>query len=63
MDKHLTGTRKEFEAWIRDTIGYDFRWKIRPRDTPSNRKMVADLILSDIESNGGVFPANNVFIE
>jgi hypothetical protein len=25
--------------------------------------MVADLILSDIESNAGVFPGNNVFIE
>lgn len=63
MDEHLTGTRKEFETWIRDTIGGDFRWKVRPRDAPSKRKMIADLILSDMESNDGVFPGNNVFIE
>ena len=59
----MTGSREEFEAWIRDTIGDDFRWKIRPRDTPSNRKMIADLILSDIENGGGVFPGSNAFTE
>ncbi len=63
MCKHLPGGREEFDAWIRDTIGDDFRWKIRPRDTPSNWEMVADLILMDIESGGGVFPESNAFIE
>jgi len=63
MSKHLTGSREEFDAGIRDTIGGDFRWKIRPRDTPSNRKMVADLILIDIENGGSVFPESNAFIE
>lgn len=63
MSELLTGNREEFDAWIRDTIGGDFRWKIRPRDTPSNRMMVAELISSDIESGGGVFPGSNAFIE
>ena len=59
----MAGSREEFEARIRDTIGDDFRWRIRPRDTPSNRKMIADLILNDIENGGGVFPGSNAFIE
>lgn len=63
MDEYLTGTREEFEAWIRDTIGADFRWKIRPQDTRANREMVADLIRSGMERNNGVFPQNNAFIE
>lgn len=63
MGKHLTGSREECEAWIRDTIGRNFRWRVRPRDTPENRKMVADLILSEIENGGGVFPGSNAFIE
>ena len=63
MSELLTGNREEFDAWIRDTIGGDFRWNIRPRDTPSNRKMVAELISSDIESGGSVFAGSNAFIE
>ncbi len=63
MDEHLIGDRKGFETGIRDTIGGDFRYKVRPRDTPSKRKMIADLILSDMESNNGVFARNDVFIE
>ena len=63
MDEYLTGTRKEFEAWIWETIGGNFRWKVCPRDTPSNRRMVADLILSDMENHDGVFGGSNVFIE
>ncbi len=38
MDKSLLeGTWQEFEALIRDTIGSDFRWRVRPQDTRSNR--------------------------
>ena len=59
----MTGSREEFEAWIRDTIGGSFRWKIRPRDTPVYRKMVADLILDAIEDSEGVFPESDAFIE
>ncbi len=34
MNKYLSGTWEEFEAWTRSTIGSDFRWKIRPRISP-----------------------------
>jgi len=63
MDEYLTGTWEEFEAWIQDTIGSDFCWRIRPQDTRANREMVADLIRSGMERNKGVFPQNNAFIE
>jgi len=63
MDKHLTGTWEEFEAWIRETIGADFRWRVRPQDTPANREMVASLVLDGIKRSDGVFPRSNAFIE
>ena len=63
MENHLTGTWCEFEGWIREKIGADFRWRIRPQDTRSNREMVADLTLKDIQWGDGVFPDDNVFIE
>ncbi len=63
MDKHLEGTWEEFEAWIRDTIGSGFHWRIRPQDTVSNRKMIADLILDEIKRNNGVFPEGDTFIQ
>ncbi len=63
MDKHIEGTWEEFEAWIRDTIGSDFRWCIRPRYTRANREMIIDLVLKDIERCAGVFPDKNAFIE
>ena len=63
MDKHLEGTWEEFEAWIKDTIGSDFRWRVRPQHTPTNREMVASLVLDGIKRNDGVFPEKNTFIE
>ena len=63
MDEYLAGTWEEFEAWIRETIGGDFRWKIRPRDNLPNREVVADLNKEAIKRNNGVFPENNSFIE
>ncbi len=64
MDKSLLeGTWQEFEALIRDTIGSDFRWRIRPQDTRSNREMIVSLIQEDSEMNKGVFPERNAFIE
>lgn len=63
MDKHLKGTWEEFEAWIRDTIGSDFQWCVRPQDTYTNREAVASLILKDIKQGNGVFPDKNAFIE
>ncbi len=44
MDKNLLeGTWQEFEALIRDTIGSDFRWRVRPQDTRSNRGYYSQL--------------------
>ncbi len=44
MDKSLLeGTWQEFEALIRDTIGSDFRWRVRPQDTRSNRGYYSQL--------------------
>lgn len=63
IDKYFTGSKEDFDAWIRDTFGSNFRRKVRPLDLLSNRKIVADLILGDIERNGGVFPGSDVFIE
>jgi hypothetical protein len=63
MDKWLEGPWEEFEQWIRDTIGSDFRWRVRPIDKLSNRKMIAELVQNDIKENNGVFPEKNSFIE
>ena len=43
MDKFLDRTWEEFEQWIKYTIGSDFRWCVRPRDTAENREMVVAL--------------------
>ena len=63
MDKRLEGTWEEFEAWIKETIGSDFRWRVRPQDTSTNREMVAGLVPDGIKRNDGVFPRSNAFIE
>jgi hypothetical protein len=63
MAEPYQGTWDEFEAWIKNTIGSDFRWRVRPQDTPSNREMVADLIQDAIRRNNGSFPQKNTFIE
>ena len=57
MDKYLEGTWEEFEEWIRNKIRSDFRWYVRARDTTTNREMVANLILNDIERCNGDSPA------
>ena len=62
-DKHLGGSWEEFEAWICQTIGSQFRWKVRPPDTRLNREMIVDLIRDAMKSNEGVFPKSNAFIE
>ena len=63
MDKLSDGTWEEFEQWIRDTTGSDFRWCVRPRDTTENQEMAAGLVLADIKRSEGVFPEMNAFIE
>ena len=57
------GVGGEFEQWIRNTIGSNFRWRVRPMNKRSSREMVADLVQNDIKKNNGVFPDNNSFIE
>lgn len=63
MEDYLKGSWIDFEAWIRREIGFEFRWKVRPMDSPSKRRLVADLILDTQRRNKGVFPENDVFIE
>jgi len=41
----------------------DLRWCVHPRGTHANWDMIASLILNDIQSNAGVFPEKNTFIE
>ena len=62
MDGQLTGTWEEFEAWIRKTIGGNFRWKVRPQDGASKREVIAGLITDGIKRNNGTFPEQNSFI-
>ncbi len=63
MDKHLTGTWEEFEVWIKETIGSGFRWRVRPQGTPTNREMVASLVVDGIKRGDGIFPQSNASIE
>ena len=63
MGDYLDGSWLDFEAWIRREIGSDFRWKVRPMDSPSKRRLVAELILDTQRRNKGVFPKNDAFIE
>jgi hypothetical protein len=59
----LTGVWRDFESWIRRAIGGDFTWKVRPRDNPENRQMVADSIAESARGKAGAFPQRNAFIE
>ena len=63
MDEYVPGTWQQSETWIRNTIGSDFRWKMRPLDNAPNRQIVAELIVDAIERNNGTFPESNSFIE
>ena len=63
MEEYLQGSWLDFEAWIRREIGSDFRWKVRPMDTPSKRRLVAELILDTRGRNEGLFPRSDAFIE
>jgi hypothetical protein len=63
MEDYCDGNWEAFEEWIRKTIAGDFRWKIRPQDSASNREMVASLIKDAMKRNDGTFPEKNTFIE
>jgi len=49
--------------WIRNAIGSDFCWRVRPMDKRSNREMIAKLVQNDIKGNDGIFPEKNSFTE
>ncbi len=53
----------DFETWIREKVGGEISWKVRPRDTKVNRMKVAMSILKTLERNEGEFPpAGNPFL-
>ncbi len=62
-DNYLDGSWEKFEHWIRNTIGSDFRTRVRPMDKRANRQMIAKLVQKDIKAHNGVFPEENSFIE
>ena len=57
------GSWEEFEQWISNTIGSNFRWRVRPMDKRADRQMIAELVENEIKENNGVFPEKNTFIE
>ncbi len=63
LERILTGSWQDFEAWIRDAIGGGFVWKVRPRDTRANRETVVESICGAIERHGGSFPERDAFLE
>jgi hypothetical protein len=63
MDNYLDGSWEKFERRIRNTIGSDFFWRVRPMDKRSNREMIAEFVQNDIKDNNGIFPEKNTFIE
>ncbi len=55
---------EDFESWIKAAVGGEISWKIRPRDTMTNRQLIAESIIETIQENGGQFPpSGNLFLE
>ena len=63
MYNYLEGSWEKFEQWIRNTIGSNFRWRVRTMDNYASRQMLAELIQKNIQENNGVFPKKNPYIE
>jgi len=49
----LSGDWEKFESWIREQVGGDFIWKIKPFDKKANRQTVMESILSTIKKMKG----------
>jgi len=47
---------EKFEEIIREAIGSDFVWKIRPSDTEGNRQAVMESIERMLKEHDGSFP-------
>jgi len=63
-EKILDCPWEQFEEIIRETIGSDFIWKIRPRDTGANRQAVRESIERMLREHNGSFPEEgDMFIE
>lgn len=63
-EKILDYSWEQFEEIIRKTIGSDFIWKIRPRDTEANRQAVMESIERTLAEHNGSFPdEGDTFIE
>jgi len=55
---------EQFEEIIRNAIGSDFIWKIRPGDTEANRQAVMESIERTLKAHNGSFPEKgDMFIE
>ena len=62
--KMLNCPWEQFEEIIRNAIGSDFIWKIRPGDTEANRQAVMESIERMLREHNGSFPEKgNMFIE
>ena len=48
-EKILSGDWEKFEVWIREQVGGDFIWRIKPFDKKANRQTVMESILSTIK--------------
>ena len=63
-EKILDYSWEQFEEIIRKAIGFDFTWKIRPRDTEANRQAVMESIDRTLAEHNGSFPdEGDTFIE
>ena len=63
-EKILDYSWEQFEEIIRKTIGSDFIWKIRPRDTEANRQARLESSERTLAEHNGSFPGKgNMFIE
>lgn len=63
-EKMLNCSWEQFEEIIREAIGSDFVWKIRPGDTGANRQAVMESIVRMLREHNGSFPEEgDMFIE
>ena len=65
LKKQILDKKKEkFEEIIRETIGSDFVWKLRPRDTGDNRQAIMESVERMLQEHDGRFPEKgDMFIE
>jgi two-component system response regulator (stage 0 sporulation protein F) len=63
LDLVFSDSWEAFEVWVRQTIGGDFTWFARPRDTPESRQIIIDSIRAAMTSNDGAFPQRNEFLK